>query len=374
MKFVVSSEQLLERLQSISRVINSKNSLPILNYFLFSIKNSTLTLKASDLETTLITSMPLEKSTEDGEIAILAKNILDILREFSEQPLNFDVDLQSYAIVITTEKGKFSFIGQSAEEYPTLHELSEETASFSAKGSTLLDGISGTLFATADDELRPVMNGVCFDITTDNLTIVGTDAHKLARFKTSEVKGQQDAVFVLPKKPASLLKNILPKEAGEVQVAFDSKNIVFTLSQYTMVCRQIEARYPNYNAVIPKDNPNKLIVDRLALLAGLRRVAVCTNQGSSLIKFAVSESDVYISGQDIDFSNSGEEHIACQYQGEPMEIGFKANFVIEVLSNMNASDITIELADRTRPGVFVPLEKEENQDVLMLLMPMMLNE
>lgn len=375
MKFAVSSSHLYERLSSVSRVINTKNTLPILNYFLFSIQGKELSITASDMETTLITSMELEEVEGEGKVAILAKNLIDILREFADQPLTITIDTASFSVVITSAQGKFSFIGQSGEEYPKMHELdADNTVSFVAPASVLLDGISSTVFATADDELRPVMNGICFDITTEDLTLVGTDAHKLARFKTTAIKGEKDAMFVLPKKPASLLKSILVKETEPVNVSFDTKNSIFTLSNYKMVCRQIDARYPNYNAVIPKSGPTKIIVDRLALLSGVKRVSVCTNQASSLIRFAISDNQIYLSGQDIDFSISGEEYIPCQFQGEAMEIGFKASFIIELLSNINASDVEFTLIDRTRPGIFTPAEQDDNKNILMLLMPMMLND
>ncbi len=319
--------------------------------------------------------MDLDEVEGEGKVAILAKNLLDILREFADQPITITIDTESFSIVITSAQGKFSFIGQSANEYPKMHELAVDSAvSFDADASVLLDGISSTVFATADDELRPVMNGICFDLTSDNLTLVGTDAHKLARYRTTEVKADKDAMFVLPKKPASLLKAILAKESGSLNIAFDTKNTIFTLSNYKMVCRQIDARYPNYNAVIPKSGPTKIIVDRLALLSGVKRVSVCTNAASSLIRFAITDNQIYLSGQDIDFSISGEEYIPCQYQGEALEIGFKAGFVIELLSNINASDVEFTLIDRTRPGIFTPADQDESKDILMLLMPMMLND
>ncbi len=374
MKFEVASDQLNERLSSVARVISNKSTLPILNYFLFSIQGKELTITASDTETTLISTMPLEIVEGEGKIAILAKSLLDILREFAHQPITFSIDTASYAIVISTSQGKFSFIGQSADEYPKKHELSEDNSvRYEADASILAEGISCTHFATGDDELRPVMSGICFDVTTSDLTLVGTDAHKLSRFKTSAIKAEKDALFVLPKKPASILKTILPK-SGSINIAFDNRNIEFVFPNFTMICRQIEAKYPNYNAVIPQSGPTKVIVDRLALLSAVKRVSVCTNAGSSLIRFSLSNNQIYISGQDIDFSTSGEEYISCQYQGEEMEIGFKAGFIVDILNNINASDVEFTLIDKTRPGIFTPVEQDDTKNVLMLLMPMMLND
>ena len=378
MKFVVSSAELLSHLQAISRVINSKNSLPILDNFLLQIEGKTLTMTASDIETTLITSMEVENSEGNGKVAVASRLLLDTLREFAEQPLTFTINDSNLAMVITSANGSYNFIGQNGDEYPRLPQLQDDARLLSLPVNQLAAGISKTLFCTADDELRPVMNGVFFDIMQDGLTLVATDAHKLVRFKTSYTSaglGEDEKVsFILPKKPATMLKNILPKESGEVEIKFDAKNAYFKLSNYTMICRQVEGRFPNYNGVIPKSNAYKIIIDRVSLLNALKRVSVFSNQASNLVKLDFSNNMIHISAQDIDFSISAEETISCQFEGDPIKIGFKSAFLIEILRNVSASDVVLELTDPSRAGLILPLENESNEEILMLLMPMLLND
>lgn len=379
MKFKASSTILLSHLQAISRVINSKNSLQILDNFLFSLEGQQLTMTASDTETTLITSMEVEEVEGAGKVAVSSRLLLDTLREFSDQPLNFQINDSNLAMVITSANGTYNFIGQNGDEYPRLPELQADAKVMMLPVSTLSAGISKTLFCTADDELRPVMNGIYFDILKDGLTLVATDAHKLVRYKTSYtsvnlLEEEDKASFILPKKPANMLKNILPKESGDVEVKFDNKNAYFKLSNYTMICRQVEGRYPNYNGVIPKENPYKIIVDRVTLLNALKRVSVFSNQASNLIKLQISENQIFISAQDIDFSISAEETINCQYADDQIKIGFKSAFLIEILNNIGSNDVIVELTDPSRAGIILPFENEDNEDILMLLMPMLLND
>lgn len=378
MKFIASSTELLSHLQAISRVINSKNSLQILDNFLLKLESETLTMTASDIETTMITSMQVQEAEGAGEVAVSSKLLLDTLREFSEQPLTFSIEDSNLAMVITSANGTYNFIGQNGDMYPQLPKLEENTRQLTMEVSTLLDGISKTFFCMADDELRPVMNGIYFDIIPEKVTLVATDAHKLVRFSSkfvsSSLESGETMNFILPKKPAMMLKNILPKEAGEVEVKFDEKNAYFTLSNYTMVCRQVEGRYPNYNGVIPKNNPHKVIADRNSLLNALKRVSVFSNQASNLIKLEFANNAIQISAQDIDFSISAEETITCQYDGEPIKIGFKSSFMIEMLSNVNSTEVTLELADPSRAGIILPIDENSEEDLLMLLMPMLLND
>jgi DNA polymerase III subunit beta len=379
MKFIVSSTDLLSHLQAISRVINSKNSLPILDNFLLQLEGNTLTMTASDIETTLITSMEVETAEGNGKVAVASRLLLDTLREFSEQPLSFNINDSNLAMVITSPNGSYNFIGQNGDEYPRMPQLQEDARTLTLDVRSLLGGISKTLFCTADDELRPVMNGVFFDIAADRLTLVATDAHKLVRYKTKQtsstiVEGDEAVSFILPKKPATMLKNILPKESGEVQINFDKKNAYFKLANYTMICRQVEGRFPNYNAVIPTTNPYKIIIDRATLLNAMKRVSVFANQASNLVKLAFADNTILISAQDIDFSISAEETITCQFTGEPIKIGFKSSFLIEILGNINASDIVMELSDASRAGLILPFENEKDEEILMLLMPMLLND
>ncbi len=375
MKFVVSSIELLSHLQAVNRVISSKNTLPILDNFLFKLEDHKLEVTASDLESTLITRMNLENASESGSIAIPARILTDTLKEFPEQPLTFEIDLNTLSIVINSENGKFTIVGQSGGDFPQLPSVkADKSASIEMEPAMLLTGISKTLFATADDELRPVMNGIFIELTSDDLTFVASDAHKLVRYKRTDTKPAIDSTFILPKKPASLLKNVLPKEENMVKVEFDDKNAFFNMTDYQLVCRLVEGNYPNYNSVIPTDNPNKLTIDRNEFLNTLRRVSVFSNQASNLVKLQLTGNQITVSAQDIDFSISAYERLNCQYEGEEMEIGFKSTFLIEILSNISTNDVLVELSDPTRAGILFPGEKEnEDEDLLMLLMPMMIN-
>jgi DNA polymerase-3 subunit beta len=375
MKFVVSSTELLGHLQAISRVISSKNTLPILDNFLFNVSGNDLEITASDLESTLITRMRLDNITGSGTIALPARILLDTLKEFSEQPLTFDVNPETLAIVINSENGRFSIVGQNGIDFPVLPVIKKEKRfSFNIAADILLSGISRTLFATADDELRPVMGGILVEASPEKLTFVASDAHKLVRYQRSDAKADDTASFILPKKPASLLKNILPKESGVVSVEFDDRNAFFNLSDYKVVCRLVEGNYPNYNSVIPKNNPRKVRIDRLELYNILRRVSVFSNQASNLVKLQFTPNQITVSAQDVDFSISAYERHKCLYEGDEMEIGFKSVFLLEILSNITSQDVIIELADPTRAGLFLPSEtSNEEEDLLMLLMPMMIN-
>lgn len=376
MKFTVSSTALSSSLQSISRVISTKNTLPILDNFLLKIAENTLTATASDLETTLTTTVDISEVSGGGAVAVSAKLLLDILKEFSAQPLVFDIDDNTMAITITSASGKYNLVGQNGEEYPSLPEMSEDKNTLTVAVEVLLNGINKTLFAAATDDLRPTMTGVFFDIRPDNLTFVATDAHKLVRLKSTAVQPELTASFILPQKPSGVLKNILPKESGDVLVEFDGKNVAFTLSHYKMFCRQIEGRFPNYENVIPKPevNVNKVVVDRVSLVNALRRVSLFTNQANNLIKLALDNNLLTISAQDIDFSISAKEELECQYDSQPLTIGFKSQFLIEILNNINSTEVSIELSDPSRAGLILPFVQNDDEDLLMLLMPMLLND
>jgi DNA polymerase III subunit beta len=375
MKFVVSSSELLGHLQAISRVISSKNTLPILDNFLFNLSGNDLEITASDLESTLITRMKLENTDGDGTIALPARILLDTLKEFSLQPLTFDINMDTMAVVISSENGKFNVVGQNGIDFPALPSIKKDKRFvFGINADILLAGISKTLFATADDELRPVMGGIFVEASTDKITFVASDAHKLVRYQRTDAHADDNSSFILPKKPASLLKNILPKEEGPVTVEFDDKNAFFILSNYKVVCRLVEGNYPNYNSVIPKNNPRKITIDRVEFFNTLKRVSVFSNQASNLVKLQLKGNQVMVSAQDIDFSISAYERIKCQYEGEEIEIGFKSVFLLEILSNIGSQDVMIELADPTRAGLFLPvISDNESEDLLMLLMPMMIN-
>ena len=375
MKFVVSSTDLLVHLQAVSRVISSKNTLPILDNFLFRLEGNELEITASDLESTLITKMTLENTSESGSIAVPARILTDTLKEFPEQPLTFEIDNDKLSVVINSENGKFTVVGQNAGDFPQMPSIKQDQkATIEVPAEVLYSGINKTLFATADDELRPVMNGVYIELASDNLTFVASDAHKLVRYKRADAKADTDSSFILPKKPASLLKNVLPKEENPVTIEFDEKNAFFSMTEYKLVCRLVEGNYPSYNSVIPTDNPNKLSIDRVEFYNTLKRVSVYSNQASNLVKLALTGNQITVSAQDIDFSISAYERLNCQYEGEDMEIGFKSTFLIEILSNLSSTDVIVELSDPTRAGIMLPAVSEnESEDVLMLLMPMMIN-
>ena len=374
MKFVVSSSSLSSHLQVISRVIASKNTIPILDCFLFELHGNLLKITAADSETRMITSVEVHEVEGEGVFAIPSKNLLDSLKELPDQPITFDIDDTTLEMYIYYENGKYNFIGQSGDEYPQPKPLKDTANEIEISAENLLSGISRTLFATAEDELRPVMNGILFDISENDTTFVASDGHKLVRFRNFSVKGNTKSTFILPKKPANLLKTVLPKETGGVTIGFDENNTYITMEHVIIISRLIEGRYPNYNGVIPKDNPFRITVDRLLFVNALKRVSVFSNPASSLIKLQLSPNSIFISAQDIDYSTSAEETVACVYEGEEISIGFKGTFLIEILNNIPSSEIEIQLADPSRAGLMLPAENEADEDLLMLLMPMMLND
>jgi len=375
MKFVVSSTDLLNHLVSVSKVISSKNTMPILDNFLFQLSENEITITASDLESTLITRLELSNIEGEGTIAIPAKLITDTLKEFPEQPLTFQINPETYGIEIFSENGKFNIVGQNGDDYPELPQLKEDsTSTVYINRQALQKGIEKTIFATADDELRPVMNGIFIEITPDFMSFVASDAHKLVRYRRMDASSEFESSFILPKKPAGLLKNLLPKEEYDIKLEFDNKNAFFTLSNYKLICRLVEGNYPSYNSVIPANNPNKMIIDRLAFFNTIKRVSVFSSQSSNLIRMNINENKLVVSAQDIDYSISAVERLNCEYEGDEIEIGFKSTFLLEIISNISDSDVRIELSDPTRAGLFLPAEKQdEKENVLMLLMPMMVN-
>ena len=373
MKFSVSSSSLLSLLSMTGKVISSKNQLPILDYFLFELKDGRLKVTASDLETVLTGSIEVDNVESEGIIAAPARLMLDSLKEFAEMPLTIEVNDSTWEIKISWNSGVSSIPGVSGVSYPAMPPLNESAKTMEFDVETLVNGINKTVFATADDELRPVMNGVYINITPESTTFVGTDAHKLVRYTAESHVDAADS-FILPKKPANRLKSMLLKEEGMIRVTCDSRNVIFELKNHTLSCRLIEGNYPNYNAVIPANNPNKLLIDRIDLLNGIKRVAVCSNQATNLIRMDLSENKLVLMAQDLDFSVSAKESLSCSYEGDPITIGFKSTFLIEILSNLETPTIAVELADSTRAGVFKPVyDDKQSSDTLMLLMPMMIN-
>lgn len=374
MKFVVSSSTLLTRLQAVSKVIGGKSVQPILDNILLVATDGMLYATASDKETTMQAKVMLESLEEEGKITVPAKLLLDILKEFPEQPLTFDINLSTNEVKIISEKGEFSVPGESAEDYPIQAALTENSNELTTTCGLMLDGIVKTVFATANDDLRPIMNCILIEMYEDNFTFVASDGHKLVRYRRYDAKcdhGQY--ALILPKKPALMLKNILPKDDAELKLSFNDKMACFVFGDYKMTSTLLEGRFPNYNSVIPQNNPKKILIEKKELYNSLRRVSVMANQASNLVKFDVIENQIVISAQDSDYLMSGHETLSCQYEGENISIGFKSPFVLELLSNIESENVVIELSDPNRPGLFLPFEQEEEQEaLLMLLMPMMI--
>ena len=375
MRFTVSSSALSSKLNMLAKVIGSKNSLPILDCFLFQVANGEMSITASDSDNVIKSTLALTDHDGEGEFCVPNRVILDALKELPEQPLHFDVDAagEAVAIKIVYQNGLYNFTGQSAEEYPRTQSMNDACTTVSLPTEMLINNISRSLFATANDELRPVMNGIYFDLTADALAIVASDGHKLVRSKNFTIKSESPSAFNLPKKPASLLKNILSKDGDDAIIKFDDRSAEIQFTDGVMRCRLIDGRYPNYNSVIP-NNPNEVAVDRRGLQSALRRVLPFASESSQLIRFHIESGRFEVSSEDIDFSTSAKEQLSCEYNGSPISIGFKGSSLMEILSNLTSDNIIIQLADPSRAGIIVPAEQPENEDILMLIMPMLLND
>lgn len=375
MRFTVSSSALSSKLNMLAKVIGSKNSLPILDCFLFQVANGEMSITASDSDNVIKSTLALTDHDGEGEFCVPNRVILDALKELPEQPLHFDVDAagEAVAIKIVYQNGLYDFTGQSAEEYPRTQSMNDACTTVSLPTEMLINNISRSLFATANDELRPVMNGIYFDLTADALAIVASDGHKLVRSKNFTIKSESPSAFNLPKKPASLLKNILSKDGDDAIIKFDDRSAEIRFTDGVMRCRLIDGRYPNYNSVIP-NNPNEVTVDRRGLQSALRRVLPFASESSQLIRFHIESGRFEVSSEDIDFSTSAKEQLSCEYNGSPISIGFKGSSLMEILSNLTSDNIIIQLADPSRAGIIVPAEQPENEDILMLIMPMLLND
>lgn len=373
MKFTVSSTALANRLSSLARVINSKNSLPILGDFLFEIADGRLSLTASDGEVTMKTSLELNDFDDNGRFCVSSHDLLEAVKGISEQPITLEVDPNDNIARISYQNGMFSLPVQNADEYPQAQHLDESATQITMDTQLLGESINRSIFATAQDELRPVMNGIYFDLTPDCLAIVASDGHKLVRNKLFNIKSDQPAAFILPKKPASLLKGVLGRQGGDAIIRFDERNAEIDFEDGVILCRLIEGRYPNYNSVIPQSNPNQLTVDRQGLLSALRRVQPFSNDSSNLIRFRVENGMLQLDAEDYDFSKTATERMACDYNGMAMSIGFKGSSFIEILSNFDCDQVLVQLADPSRAGLVLPSEQPADQDILMLMMPMLIN-
>ncbi|MCF8284073.1 MAG: DNA polymerase III subunit beta [Sphingobacteriales bacterium] len=371
MKFIVSSSALLKQLQVISGALSTNTVLPIIENFLFEINDGNLTVSATDLQTTMTTSLAVE-AKENGKIAVPSKILLDTLKTLPEQPITFTISSDNFSIEMTAGEGKYKLVGENGEDFPKIPKI-EQAASLMISASVLSEAISKTIFAVSTDELRPAMTGVYCQMSTENLTFVATDAHKLVRYRRRDAKADVTSSFILPKKALNLLKSSLPVEDISVNVEYNNTNASFSFNNVNLICRLIDEKYPDYEAVIPVNNPNKLTIDRNQLLSCLRRVSIFSNKTTHQVRLKISGSELQISAEDMDFSNEAHERLGCQYEGEDIEIGFNAKFIIEMLSNLNTEEVILEMSTPNRAGILLPVTADNSEDVLMLVMPVMLN-
>ena len=374
MRFTLSSTALSSKLTMLSKVIMNKNSMPILEGFLFEVNDGLLQLTASDSENVMKSTCQLSENEGNGRFVVNSSTILDAVKELPEQPLTFEVDTVNYVVKVFYQNGMYNFTAQNADEYPQTQPMPTDVTAITFEEGMLLSNISRTIFATAQEQLRPVMNGLYFDITPEYTSIVASDGCKLVSNRCLTVKNEAPAAFILPKKPATLLKNVLSKDGGNVVIKFNDRNAAISFADGELICRLIEGRYPNYNSVIPKDNPNHLRIDRKTFLGALRRVMPFASESSELVKCKVDTGQIEISSEDIDFATSAVETMTCEYDGRPMAIGFKGPVLSDILNNLDCEEVVLELADPSRAGVVVPAEQPEQEEVLMLIMPTLLNE
>lgn len=370
MNFVVSSSTLLKQLQTISGVLTSNNTLPILDNFLFEINKSTLRVSASDIETTIKTTFEVE-ADEAGKICIPSQLLLDILKNLPDQPLTFLVNMDDFGIEITYSNGKSKMVGYDGSDFPEVKKL-ENTTSMELNREVIVEAINKTIFATINDDLRPVMSGVYCEMSSDNATFVATDAHKLVRYRRSDFKADGNSSFILPKKALTLLRNNLSgSDEKDVKIEYDDSNAIFTFKDIELTCRLIDGKYPNYEAVIPQENPNVLTVERETLLNSIKRVSIFANKTTHQVLLKISGSELTISAEDVDFSNEAKERLTCNYEGTDMEIGFNSRFIIEMLQNIASDEVKLKMSQPNRAGIIVPITQKDNEDILMLVMPVM---
>lgn len=373
MKFIISSTSLLRGLQKVSGVLSSSSTLPILEDFLFELTDKKLKITASDLETTMSVEIETDKSEDPGVVAIPAKMLLDIMKTFPELPVTISVNMENMSVEIFAGEGKYKLIGHRSDEFPKVPELDKVTT-IDLNASLLLDAFNKTLFATGNDELRPVMSGVLCEITGEHLTFVATDAHKLVRYRRPDVKPKSTASFILPKKPLNHLKHIMPDdEEVEVRLEYNDTNAVLSFDDITLICRLIDGKYPNYEAVIPSQNPYKMVVDRKNLLNALRRVAIFGSKSTHQVRFKISGKELVLTAEDIDFSSEAKERLTCSYEGQDIEIGFNSRFLQDMLNTLETDHVVMEMSAPNRAGILLPESgKDDPEDILMLIMPVML--
>lgn len=370
MKFIVSSSALLKQLQQISGVINANTVLPILEDFLFEVEKNKLTVVATDLETVMKVHLEIE-AKDTGKVCIPAKILIDSLKNIPDQPLTFNIDKQ-YAVELTSDNGKYKVMGENPDNFPK-EPANDETTSFTMTSSSLVTAINKTLFAVSNDDLRPAMTGVYFEMDKKGLQFVATDAHRLVRYKLTDVSCPKTDSLIVPKKPLNLLKSALPNNGDEITISYNSNHLFVSHGTTQMSCRLIDARFPDYKVVIPADNPYKLVVGRNDFQSALRRVSIFSNKSTNQVVLNIQGSELQLTAQDVDFSFEGNERMKCQYDGEDLAIAFNARFLIEMLGSTDSDEVRMELSTPTKAGIIKPMEQDENEDVLMLVMPLMLN-
>jgi DNA polymerase-3 subunit beta len=371
MKFIVSSSQLLKQLQHIAGVINSNTVLPILEDFLFEVEKNKLTVVATDLETVMRIQLDIE-ARDNGKVCIPSKILMDSLKNIPEQPLTFSID-KSFAIEITSDNGKYKIMGENPDNFPK-EPAADETTSFTMTATGLVTAINKTLFAVSNDDLRPAMTGVYFELNKDSIQFVATDAHRLVRYRRTDVKCPRQDSFIVPRKPLNLLKSALPDNEDEISISYNSNHLFVKHGTTQMSCRLIDARFPDYKVVIPSDNPYKMVVVKTEFQSALRRVSVFSNKSTNQVALNISGSELQLAAQDVDFSFEGNERMKCQYDGEDITIAFNARFLIEMLNAADSNEVRLELATPTKAGIIKPTELDDNEELLMLVMPLMLNQ
>jgi DNA polymerase-3 subunit beta len=370
MKFIVSSSALLKQLQQINGVINANTVLPILEDFLFEVETNRLTVVATDLETVMRIQMDIE-AKESGKICIPAKILMDSLKNIPDQPLTFNID-KNFAIEITSDNGKYKVMGENPDNFPK-EPAADDTTSFTMTSSALVTAINKTLFAVSNDDLRPAMTGVFFELDKNYIQFVATDAHRLVRYKRTDVSCPKSDTFIVPKKPLNLLRSALPDKDDEITVSYNSNHLFVKHGSTQLSCRLIDARFPDYKVVIPIDNPYKLTVGKNDFQSALRRVSVFSNKSTNQVVLNIQGSELQLAAQDVDFSFEGNERMKCQYNGDDLAIAFNARFLIEMLNAAESDDVYVELSTPTKAGIIKPSENEDNEDLLILVMPLMLN-
>jgi DNA polymerase III subunit beta len=371
MKFIVSSNALLKQLSAINGVVTTNPVVPILENFLFEIKGGKLTITASDLQTSMITEIDVE-AREDGNIAVPAKILIETLKNLPEQPVTFSIDQDTYSIEISSDNGRYKLAGENATDFPKIPTVTNPTT-VDMSTEILSSAISNTIFATSNDELRPAMTGVYINLSSTNTTFVATDGHRLVRYRRVDVASADGASIIIPRKALNLLKSTLPSENVPVAVEFNNSNAYFKFNSIKMICRLIDERFPDYENVIPVDNPNHMTIDRLEFLGSLRRIAIYANKTTHQVRLKLTGSELQISAEDLDFSNEANERLSCDHDGEDIEIGFNAKFLVEMLNNLSSKEVTLKFSAPNRAGLIVPSDKSDNEDILMLVMPVMLN-